>query len=50
MLALFGSAAMFSLSPECAPKRTSLGRSNLWVHPLGDFLIVDWLSDQLDAE
>jgi hypothetical protein len=31
LLALFRPRAMSDLSPECAPKRTSAGRSNLWV-------------------
>jgi hypothetical protein len=33
---LFGSAAMPTLGPECAPKRTVPGRTNLWIRALVD--------------
>ena len=32
LLALFGPHEMSDLSPECAPKRTSVDHSELWVH------------------
>ncbi len=38
-LALFGHGAMSDLSPVIGTKRTSAGRSSLWVHALGNLRI-----------